>query len=49
MNFKPYFSLVTGDKADNQKTLNGTKPYYFSNEAINEHGVSTWYPIQKVE
>jgi hypothetical protein len=29
--------------------LDRTKPYYFTIEAINENGVSEWYPIQKVE
>jgi hypothetical protein len=41
--------MVLGNNEYWLKTLDRTKPYYFTIEAINENGVSTWYPIQKVE
>jgi hypothetical protein len=41
--------MVLGNNEYWLKTLDRTKPYYFTIEAINENGVSEWYPIQKVE
>jgi hypothetical protein len=41
--------MVLGNNEYWLKTLDRTKPYYFTIEAINENGVSTWYPIQKIE
>jgi hypothetical protein len=41
--------MVMGNNEYWLKTLDRTKTYYFTIEAINENGTSEWYEVQKVE
>lgn len=41
--------MVLGNNEYWLKTMDRTKTYYFTIEAINENGTSEWYEVQKVD